>query len=107
MGDDPNHLPVINPETAPVVKHIFELRLQGLSQRKIADRLNEEGILCPSEYYYQRQGKENPLNSRKLWSRPVVNEILHNPMYLGNLVQLKTTTVSHKNHGVTLWLGDK
>ena len=30
-GDDPNHLPVINPETAPVVKHIFELRLQGLS----------------------------------------------------------------------------
>mgnify|MGYP000846292412 FL=1 len=56
MGDDSNHLPVINPETAPVVKHIFELRLQGLSQRKIADRLNEEGILCPSEYYNQRQG---------------------------------------------------
>ena len=33
-SDDPNHLPVINPETAPVVKHIFELRLMGLSQRK-------------------------------------------------------------------------
>lgn len=97
-SDDPNHLPVINPETAPVVKHIFELRLQGLSQRKISDRLNEEQILCPSEYYYQRQGKENPVNSRKLWSRPVVDRILHNPMYLGNLVQLKTTTVSHKNH---------
>jgi hypothetical protein len=97
-GDDPNHLPVINPETAPVVKHIFELRLQGLSQRKIADRLNEEGILCPSEYYYQRQGKENPVDSRKRWSRSIVDRILHNPMYLGNLVQLKTTTVSHKNH---------
>ena len=39
-GDDEKHTPIINPETAPVVKHIFELRLQGLSQRKIADRLN-------------------------------------------------------------------
>ena len=36
--------------------------------------------------------------SRKLWSRPIVDRMLHNPMYLGNLVQLKTTTVSHKNH---------
>lgn len=98
MGDDPNHLPVINPETAPVVKRIYELRLQGYSQRKIADMLNAEGILCPSEYYYDRQGKDNILNCRKLWGRAAVDKILKNPMYLGNLVQLKTTTVSHKNH---------
>lgn len=98
MGDDPNHLSVINPETAPVVKRIYELRLQGYSQRKIADMLNAEGILCPSEYYYDRQGKDNILNCRKLWGRAAVDKILKNPMYLGNLVQLKTTTVSHKNH---------
>lgn len=100
MGDDPNHLPIINPETSLVVKHIFELRLQGFSQRKIADTLNAEGVLCPSEYYYQRQGKENILNCRGLWGRTAVDKILKNPMYLGNLVQLKTTTVSHKNHKI-------
>ena len=38
------------------------------------------------------------MDSRKRWSRSIVDRILHNPMYLGNLVQLKTTTVSHKNH---------
>ena len=98
MGDDPNHLPVINPETTLVVKHIFELRLQRYSQRKVADMLNAEGVLCPSEYYYQRQGRENILNCRGLWGRTAVDKILKKPMYLGHLVQLKTTTVSHKNH---------
>lgn len=99
-GDDENHLPVVNPETAPVVKRIFEMRLQGMSQRRIADRLNAENIICPSDYYYGNKGKENKLDCRHLWSRSSVDHILKNPMYLGHLVQLKWTTVSHKNHKV-------
>lgn len=33
-GDDQNHLPIINPETAPVVKRIFDMRVQGMSPLK-------------------------------------------------------------------------
>lgn len=99
-GDDENHLPVVNPETAPVVKSIFEMRLQGMSQRRIADRLNAEKIPCPSDYYYGNKGKENVLDCRHLWSRSSVDHILKNQMYLGHLVQLKWTTISHKNHKV-------
>ena len=97
-GDDPNHLPVINPETAPIVKRIFDMRVQGMSPLKICAVLNEEGIPSPAEYYYQQRGENDPQNNKHLWGRTTLNHILHNPMYLGHLVQLKQTSVSHKNH---------
>lgn len=97
-GDDPNHLPVINPETAPVVKRIFDIRVQGMSPLKICSVLNAEQIPSPAEYYYQQRGEDDPQNKKHLWCRTTLNHILHNPMYLGHLVQLKQTTVSHKNH---------
>lgn len=97
-GDDPNHLPVINPETAPIVKRIFDMRVQGMSPLKICSVLNEEHIPSPAEYYYQQRGEADPQNQKHLWGRTTLTHILHNPMYLGHLVQLKQTTVSHKNH---------
>ena len=30
-GGDPNHLPVIDPEAAPIVLNIFEMRASGIS----------------------------------------------------------------------------
>lgn len=97
-GEDENHLPVVNPETAPIVQRIFQMRVSGMSQRRIADTLNAEGITCPSDYYYNKKGKENIIDCRHLWGRSAVDHILKNRMYLGDLVQLKSTTVSHKNH---------
>ena len=97
-GDDPNHLPVINPETAPIVKRIFDMRVQGMSPLKICAVLNEEGVLSPAEYYYQQRGENDPQNNKHLLGRTTLSHILHNPMYLGHLVQLKQTSVSHKNH---------
>ena len=97
-SDTPNHTPVIDLETAPVVKRIFDMRAQGMSSLRIASVLNKEGILCPSEYYYQQTEKENTLRNRHLWCRTSIEQMLRNPMYLGHMVQLKVTSVSHKNH---------
>lgn len=99
-GDDANKTPVINPETAPVVKHIFEMRAAGNNLRKIAEELNNEGILSPADYNYTRAGKEAPLYSHHLWSTQAVKRILNNPIYIGKLVRMKMTTVSYKNHKV-------
>ena len=33
-GEDENHLPVVNPETAPIVQRIFQMRVSGMSQRR-------------------------------------------------------------------------
>lgn len=97
-GNDPNHLPVIDPESASIVRNIFEMRASGISPHHIADKLNEDGVPIPSDYYYAKLGKPNPRRTRHLWSPESVRQILHNYTYLGHLVQLRTTTVSYKNH---------
>ena len=99
-GDDPNHLPVIEPDAAPIVRTIFEMRARGISPHHIADKLNEDGVPIPSDYYYAKLGKPNPRRTRHLWSPETVRQILHNYTYLGHLVQLRTRTVSYKNHKV-------
>jgi len=99
-GDDEKHTPIINPETAPVVLSIFQMRAQGISPRHIADKLNEDGILNPTDYHYSKIGKEPVITMRHLWSAATVRTILHNKIYLGQLAQLRRTTVSHKNHKI-------
>ncbi|WP_294475510.1 recombinase family protein [uncultured Ruminococcus sp.] len=99
-GDDEKHTPIINPETAPVVLSIFQMRAQGISPRHIADKLNEDGILNPTDYHYSLLGKDAPIPMRHLWSGATVKNILKNRIYLGQLAQLRRTTVSHKNHKI-------
>ena len=97
-GDDENSLPVIDPEAAEVIKRIFTLRSQGVTPRHIADILNNEKVMIPSDYLYAKLGKPNPRRTKHLWSGDGIRQMLRNPTYLGHLVQLRTTTVSYKNH---------
>lgn len=97
-GNDENRLPVPDEPAASVVRRMFEMRSQGISPRHIADMLNEERILTPSDYLYAKQGKPNPRKTTHLWCAERVRKMLQNPTYLGHLVQMRTTTVSHKNH---------
>ena len=99
-GDDEKHLPVVDEPAASVVRRIFKMRSQGISPRHIADKLNEEKIPIPSDYYYARLGKPNPRRTSHMWSADTVKQIVRNPTYLGHLVQMRTTTISYKNHKV-------
>ena len=97
-GNDENRLPVPDEPAASIVRRMFEMRSQGISPRHIADMLNEEKILTPSDYLYSKQGKPNTRKTTHLWCAERVRKMLQNPTYLGHLVQMRTTTVSHKNH---------
>ncbi|MDE6727786.1 MAG: recombinase family protein, partial [Oscillospiraceae bacterium] len=97
-GTDEKKLPVVDEPAASVVRRIFIMRSQGISPRHIADRLNEEKIPIPSDYYYAKIGKPNPRRTSHLWSAEAIRQLINNPTYLGHLVQMKTTTVSYKNH---------
>lgn len=99
-GNDENRLPVIDEPAASVVRRIFEMRSQGISPRHIADKLNEEKVTIPSDYQYAKLGKPNPRKTSHLWSADTIKQILRNPIYLGNIYQLRTTTVSYKNHKI-------
>ncbi len=97
-GDDENRLPVVDEPAASIVRRIFEMRSQGISPRHIADKLNEEGVLTASDYHYAKLGKPNPRRTSHLWSAERIRALINNPTYLGHLVQMRTTTVSYKNH---------
>ena len=97
-GDDENHLPVVDEPAASVVRRIFQMRSQGISPRHIADTLNNEGVPIASDYLYAKMGKPNPRRTSHLWCAERIRAMLNNPTYLGHLVQMRTTTVSYKNH---------
>ena len=99
-SDDEKHTPVIDPEAAAVVRRIFEMRAKGIAMAHIAETLNAEKIPPPSEYYCGKIGKSNRKSATNLWCRTSVRQILKNPIYIGTMAQLRTTTVSYKNHKV-------
>jgi len=92
------HKLIVDENTAPIVRRIFEMRASGLGFRAIAIQLNSDGIVSPKEYYYQRKGGKNPSKTSRSWVENTVIGIVKNEVYIGNLVACKTGTVSYKNH---------
>ncbi|MFA5576732.1 MAG: recombinase family protein [Tissierellaceae bacterium] len=90
---------IIDEETANNIKKIYSLYLKGYGTHSIAKILTEEGIEKPS-IYMKRKYKNFSLpnvSEYSLWGHTTINRILRNPIYIGNLVQGKETTVSYKN----------
>lgn len=89
---DKNKL-VVDEYAAGIVRRIFALYIGGNGKVRIAHLLNEEGILCPSEY--KRISGDNYRNCNRLdntyyWTYSTIHNILHNEIYIGNMVQGKT-----------------
>ena len=78
----------IDPSAGSVVQDIFKMKLQGMSQDAIANRLNELGILSPFEYKISSGSRYKTGFRQKeqaLWSSVTVRRILENEVYIGNL----------------------
>ncbi len=91
---------LINEETAPIVKMIFELCAQGIGPRNIANILKEKKILKPTMYRYNSQGvygtvtdTDNPYG----WTSTTIGKMLSNEIYLGHTINCTTTVVSYKD----------
>lgn len=97
-ASDKNHTPIIDEEVAPNVVRIFELYASGVSPYKIAEIFNSEGILAPSKYAFEKLGFKPKPTTRGIWNAAGINVILNNVIYLGHMPQLRSTTVSYKNH---------
>ena len=98
---DPNdhHKLIIDPETAPVVRMIFEKFIDGCSIIGIAKDLNEMGTPNPTAYKKLKGFNYKHPAGKKLdglWPDSSVRRILRNEMYVGNMVQGKNTTISYK-----------
>ncbi len=86
---------VIDKEAAPIVQRIFTMALSGISCRKIAAALNEEGIPSPAAYANLAVAKPGPYTG--LWSSERISEMLKNETYIGNMVQGRMVKISYKS----------
>ena len=91
--DNPGKL-IIDEIASKVVKSIFELTLQGDTAKQVADILNENKVITPSEYLKVR-GLEN--RTKKIWTRAMITKILSNEVYTGKCIRGKTQKISYKN----------
>lgn len=84
--NDKHHL-VINEETAPTVRQIFQWRSEGNSVVQIARKLNDVGILSPSAYLYKTGEVKTEKYKGVLWHTQIIKSILAHPVYIGHMVQ--------------------
>lgn len=91
------HLLEIDPYAAGVMRRIFAEFAAGDSARKIAERLNSEGIDSPRFYFSQFPGGQHPKPSdNNHWGSSSIMQMLRNQVYIGNMVQGKRRIASFK-----------
>jgi DNA invertase Pin-like site-specific DNA recombinase len=100
MGENEHF--IIDEETAPVVRQIYQLCLAGNGPTKIARMLSEQGIPTPGTLDYMRTGntrRYHPGYENK-WAANTVAHILEYREYTGCIVNFKTTMQSYKVHKI-------
>lgn len=92
------HKLVIDECVSPIIREIYKSFLEGKKPIEIANDLNQRNVKTASQYL-------NLKNIGKYWTKSMVNRILNNPIYAGNLVlnkmendfKLKKTKVARKH----------
>lgn len=93
------HRLVVDEETAPVVRDIFQWRLIGMDYQEIAKRLTELGIPSPSRYRFEKGMVKSKRFAASVWTGQVIKNMVRSEVYLGHVVQGKTRKA--------LWKGQK
>lgn len=85
------HKIVVDEETAPVVKMIFEWKAQGLGYAAIGRKLYDMDIMPPCRYRYDKGIlTDKRYSDAVFWSYRTLKTILENEVYIGNMVQGRT-----------------
>lgn len=96
--NDKNHL-VVDEEVREIIQTIFSMYKDGFSIGRIADRLNQMGVLSPMEHKRSQGLKFDTVFKRDdtaKWSYKAIQRILTNEVYIGVLAQGKRGRPTHK-----------
>lgn len=92
--NDKHHL-IIDNESAPLVRRMFKMIIDGFGTTQIANIFTDEHIPTPA---MRNKYQTNALSYQYgYWSPGSVRRILRNNVYIGNLEQGKSQTISYKN----------
>ena len=89
-----------DPNTAPIVQHIFELAVKGHSAHAIANILTDEAVITPLKYrvmYRDNFCESGAAHATDRWNHTTVKRILKNQVYLGHTVLGMTKKASVKS----------
>lgn len=96
--NDINRL-VIDPYAADIVRTVYRMKLEGCNSKRIAEKLNEMGVLPPAEYK-RSKGFNYDCGYRTgndpKWEVVSINRILTNEMYTGTMVQGINSKINYK-----------
>lgn len=99
---DNKHQLTVDPETADVVRLIFDLAERGHGNIAIARELKARQIVSPAAYKHLRGDTRfdhfAAIRNDDLcdWSSGTIGQMLNNPVYTGVLVSLKTESINCK-----------
>lgn len=88
------HKFLIDKNVSHIIKKIFDMILDGKSKKEVADFLNQNDILTPSEYLNINTDKD--VTVMKKWNSEMVNSILRNENYTGTLFQGKKRKLNYR-----------
>ena len=91
---------IVDEETAPNVKLIFQMCASGIGPTKIANELGKRKIPKPSAKRYERDGvagTNTDINDVYSWNTRTVSTMLSNEIYLGHTINCRTTRISYKD----------
>lgn len=98
-SEEDKHKLEIDPFAAMTVRDIFKWKIEGMSNQRIAEKLNAMGTLSPLEYKrmlgwaFSTSFKLQPAAK---WSSVSVGRILKNEIYTGTMVQGKESSPNYK-----------
>lgn len=87
---------VFDEETAPIVRKIFQWKIEGLSLPAIADRLDAMNAPNPEFQKYQVGVRTGNATAKKIWNKSSLTTILDNPHYVGDTVLGRTLNAIYK-----------
>lgn len=98
---------VLDEETAPIVRFIFDRRLEGAGHRQIARELESKGVPCPHVYLKSKGFSCRWNNEIQIqWNERIVYKILNNLIYTGTMENHKTETISARGKCRTVPRGE-
>ena len=89
------HELIINEEQATIVRRIYDLFINHMGIKKIANLLTDENVPIPSIQKNLSRGVKSSLYG--VWQETTISDILTNPTYKGDLTQCREYKVSYKS----------
>lgn len=92
------HKLIIDEEASKYVIQFFNDIIEGKKASEIANELNKNNVLTPTEYKRKNEVENDNIKIYKKWKAKMINKILKDRIYVGDLIQGKKKVENYRSH---------